>query len=64
MKIKISLPKPRNPVAQAARKRHAGIHDKSEKTKRREARQALQKAIKEGREDFSPPFFMCVSIAF
>ena len=58
MKIKINLPKPRNPLALAARQRRAGVHDTSEKVKRRNARQALAKAIKQGREDFSRPFFL------
>jgi hypothetical protein len=54
MKIKIPGLKPRNPVALAACKRHAGVHDKSEKTKRRDAKQALQQQLKKGRDDFSP----------
>lgn len=58
-KLTVVLPasKPRNPVALAARQRQGGAHDKSEKTRRRDARQALHKALKQGREDFSP-FFM------
>ncbi|PHV12419.1 hypothetical protein [Chitinimonas sp. BJB300] len=55
VKITISLPKPRNPVALAACQRQGGVHDKTEKVKRRNARQALRKAIRQGRDDF-PPF--------
>jgi hypothetical protein len=54
MKLKLTLPKPRNPVALAARSRQAGAHDKTGKVKRRDARQALSKALKQGREVFSP----------
>ena len=50
----VPLPKPRNPVAVAARQRQGGVHEKTEKAKRQNARQALQKAIKHGRDDFSP----------
>ncbi|MBV8658284.1 MAG: hypothetical protein JO142_10715 [Burkholderiales bacterium] len=53
MKIKIPGLKPRNPVALAARQRNAGVHEKTEKTKRRDARQALKRELKGGREDFS-----------
>jgi hypothetical protein len=59
MKIKTPGSKPRNPYALAANQRHAGAHDKSEKTKRRNARQALKQALKQGRDDFSP-FFLSV----
>ncbi|QNM95388.1 hypothetical protein [Chitinimonas koreensis] len=62
MKIKIKLPKPRNPVALAARQRNAGVHDKDEKTRRRDAKQALKRAIKLGRDDF-PPFLLPVAWA-
>ncbi len=60
MKITIKLPKPRNPFALAARQKKAGAHDKTEKTRRRDARQALQRAIREARGDaplFLRPFF-------
>ncbi|MBV8465091.1 MAG: hypothetical protein JO218_04005 [Burkholderiales bacterium] len=59
MKIKIPGLKPRNPYAEAANKRHAGAHDKSEKIKRRNAKQALKLALKQGRDDF-PPFFFAL----
>jgi hypothetical protein len=59
MKIKIPGTKPRNPYALAANQRHAGAHDKDEKTKRRNAKQALKLALKQGRDDF-PPFFLPV----
>ena len=38
--------KPRNRLVLEARRRKAGAHDKSEKAKRQQARQALQKALK------------------
>ncbi|QDQ25446.1 hypothetical protein FNU76_03225 [Chitinimonas arctica] len=53
----LKVPKPRNPFAMAASRRHAGVHDKGGKIKRRDARQSLRQALKQGREDFSPPFF-------
>ncbi|MGQ5524019.1 hypothetical protein ACUHMQ_12265 [Chitinimonas sp. PSY-7] len=54
VKITVTLPKPRNPVAVAACRRQGEAHEKTEKVKRRDARQALQKAIRQGRDDFSP----------
>ncbi|WP_255989660.1 hypothetical protein [Chitinolyticbacter albus] len=46
MKIKLTLPKPRNPVAQAARQRHAGVHDRGHKARRQQDRQALQQCLR------------------
>jgi len=64
MKLKVTLPKPRNPHALAARQRQAGAHDKREKVKRRDARQALAKAVKQGWEDFFPtPVSLCCRLA-
>ncbi|MDN3579110.1 hypothetical protein QWZ03_20270 [Chitinimonas viridis] len=57
MKIKLKVPKPRNPIALAASQRGGGgVHDKAEKTRRRDSRQALRQALKQGRDDV-PPFF-------
>ena len=53
---------PRNPFAAAASQRKAGAHEKTEKTLRRDARQALKRELagmKKG--GFLPPFFMPVS---
>lgn len=58
MKITLKLPKPRNPFALAARQKKAGAHDNTEKSRRKQANQALQKAIREGRDDV-PPFLRC-----
>lgn len=55
---------PRNPFAVAASQRKAGAHEKTEKTKRRDARQALKRELagmKKG--GFFPPFFMPASYA-
>lgn len=58
MKIKLKVPKPRNPIALAAGQRSGGgVHDKAEKTRRRDSRQALRQALKQGRDDV-PPFFL------
>ncbi|HSC78710.1 MAG TPA: hypothetical protein VLC08_00020 [Chitinolyticbacter sp.] len=46
MKIKLTLPKPRNPVALAARQRHAGVHDRAHKARRQQDRQALQQRLR------------------
>ena len=62
MKFKLKLPKPRNPVALAANQRLAGAHDKPGKVKRRDARQALAKAIRQG-QDFFLPLFFCTQPA-
>lgn len=45
------------PLALAANQRHGGAHGKSAKIKPRDARQALQKAIRHGR-DYVSPFFL------
>ncbi|WP_269531734.1 hypothetical protein [Chitinimonas sp. BJYL2] len=58
MKIRIPLPKPRNSVAPAASARVGGAHGKPAKAKRRDAKQALQVAIKQGREVF-PALAVC-----
>ncbi|WP_187359891.1 hypothetical protein [Chitinolyticbacter meiyuanensis] len=50
MKIKLTLPKPRNPVALAARQRHAGVHDRGHKAKRQQDRQALQRKLQRDTE--------------
>jgi hypothetical protein len=60
MKIEVTIPKPRNPVVLAARRRRAGVHETTEKVRRREGKQALRKAIRQGREDFSPFSFFTV----
>ncbi len=39
---------PRNALALAARQRHAGAHGNSEKAKRQQARQQLQRELREG----------------
>lgn len=44
-KIAISMPKPRNPVAQAARLRRAGAHRAAEGSRRRRAAHELQLEI-------------------
>ena len=46
---------PRNPYAVAASLRKAGAHDKTAKIRRRDAKQALQRAVRQGKEaDFLP----------
>jgi len=61
MKIKLKVPKPRNPIALAASQRNGGgVHDKAEKTRRRDSRQALRQALKQGRDDV-PPFLWLTS---
>lgn len=45
---------PRNPYAIAASYRKAGAHEKTAKIRRRDARQALQRALREGREETFP----------
>jgi len=62
MKIRIPGLKPRNPVALAARQRNAGAHEKTEKTRRRDARQALKQQLKGGREEDFSPFFLPLGV--
>ncbi len=42
---------PRNPFAMAASHRKAGAHDKPEKVKRQHARQALQRDLRERKDE-------------
>ncbi|GLR13006.1 hypothetical protein GCM10007907_17960 [Chitinimonas prasina] len=63
MKIKLKVPKPRNPIALAASQRGGGgVHDKAEKIRRRDSRQALRQALKQGRDDV-PPFLLLTCLA-
>lgn len=48
LKLRLKLPKPRNPVAVPALQRKAGAHRRSSAAERRAARQALAKALREG----------------
>lgn len=45
--------KPRNPLVADALFRKAGAHDKSGKARRQEAKQAFQRALKQGKEVFT-----------
>lgn len=42
MKIKVKVPKVRNPLTVAANLRHAGSHEKTQRTKRQQAARALR----------------------
>lgn len=52
---------PRNPFAVAARQRHAGVHQKTHKIKRRDDRQALRKLMRT-EEDGDTVLFCGVSL--
>ena len=45
MKINLTLPKPRNPLAAAARQRQAGAHRRSTSAQRHRANLALRHAL-------------------
>ena len=47
MKIEINLPRPRNPMAMAARLRRAGSHRPVGRTERQRASQALRRQLNE-----------------
>ncbi|AOY00082.1 hypothetical protein [Jeongeupia sp. USM3] len=49
---------PRNPFAAAASRRKAGAHEKTEKVRRRDAKQALRQAMQAMKKggDVFPPF--------
>ena len=47
MKIEINLPRPRNPMAMAARLRRAGSHRPCGRTERRRAAHALRRQLNE-----------------
>ncbi len=47
IKLKLSQPKPRNPLVAPALQRQAGSHRKTERAQRQQAEQALRKALKE-----------------
>lgn len=47
MKISLKTPKPRNPLARAARMRHAGSHRASGGSQRRQGLRALQRELNE-----------------
>ncbi|MEP7302720.1 MAG: hypothetical protein ABI699_14470 [Caldimonas sp.] len=47
MKIEINLPRPRNPLAVAARFRRAGTHRNSGRTERQRAMHSLRRQLNE-----------------
>ena len=47
MKIEINMPRPRNPMAMAARLRHAGSHRPDRRTQRQRAASALRRQLNE-----------------
>src|SRR5664279_1793245 len=47
MKIQVNLPRPRNPMAMAARLRRAGSHRPDGRTERQRASRALQRQLNE-----------------
>jgi hypothetical protein len=47
VKISLKTPKPRNPLARAARMRHAGSHRASGGSQRRQGLRALQRELNE-----------------
>ena len=47
MKIQVNLPRPRNPMAMAARLRRAGSHRSDGRTERQRACQALRRQLNE-----------------
>lgn len=49
MKIRLQLPKPRNPLALAARQRRAGTHRCSASAQRQRAAQALRRELQHER---------------
>lgn len=53
LKIKLSLPKPRNPMVVPGHRRHAGAHRKSPGALRRQAETALRRELR-GFERSSP----------
>lgn len=47
IKIKLTQPKPRNPLVAAAHGRKAGAHRRSQRAQRQEAARALRRALRE-----------------